>query len=285
MSETAAPQEQTFEQQVEHAQQIGEQIDNTPDATPEPEQQAQTVPHAALHEERKRRQELQRQVEQTQAQALALQQQQIAMMQYMQGLAQPHAPPPPDPAADPIGHTQHEVVQTRQEVQALRQQMAWQQQAQAAQAAQANQVQRFAHAVNSSEAEYIARTPDYYDALNHLRHRKVAEYVAAGLDEQSAVARLQQDAVALAAASLQRGENPAERAYEIAKTFGYQPKVRTDAQKLEMQAQGQRASTPSGAGGGAGTKVSLDALAKMKGSDFLAATAGEKWKRLVGNLN
>src|SRR5262249_1589358 len=88
------------------------------------------------------------------------------------------------------------------------------------------------------------------------------------------------DAWDLSTRCLQIGVNPAERLYGIAKALGYQVKASPQA-RLDMQAAGQRASTPTSGGGQGGGKLSLDALAKMNARDFAKATEGDNWRRLM----
>lgn len=285
--ETTAP-EPSFRETVEQAEQPQEQAAAVENEQPEaqegeqeqPEAQEKVekvVPLAALHEERRRRQELQRSHEQSQAYLQSLQQQQVALMQELQRREQAAARPPTDPNADPLGYMAEGVQRTQAELNAMRQEM-WQQQQRTAQE-QARTA--FIATVAQAEAAHVARVPDSRDAVQFLRERKYREYTAAGLDEMSASQAVDRDGWMLAQACLQRGENPQERAYEMALALGYKP--RANAQdRVAMQAAGQKASTPAGGAGQGGGRISLDALAKMAPDEFLKATAGDKWKKLMG---
>jgi len=270
--------EQAEAQQAQEAEQPEQQEEQAQqEQETEQEQRERTVPLAALQEERAKARRFRDENAQYQQALAQMQQQQVAMMQALQR----QQPPPPDPNTDPFAAQIHEAQMTRQEVAQMRQEFARRQQMESQQAAQ----QHFVNTVQSAEAAFTASTPDYNDAVNFLRERRVREYLALGFDQDEAVREVAAEGYKLAQLALSRGENPAVRAYELAKTIGYR-RANGGAvpaqQKLEMQAQGQRAATPTGGAGAGGGKLSYDALAKMSPKEFLKATEGDKWRKLMG---
>lgn len=281
----AAPTEEpSFREQVEQAEQSqpteSSSADAEPPAAAAPEEGETTVVRlGALQEERRRRQEYQRAAEEAQRNFLVLQQQQLQVMAELQRREQAARTPPPSREEDPLGYVAHATEQTQAELNQMRRAMYEQQQ----QAQQQQVTQSFIASVTAAEAAHAAQVPDSREAVQYLRERKWREYVAAGMDEQSASAAVDRDGWALAQSCLARGENPAQRAYEIAKALGYRRRSATPQDQVAMQAAGARASTPSGTAGAGGGRVSLDVLAKMSPDEFLKATSGDKWRKLMSN--
>jgi hypothetical protein len=285
-------QEQSFREQVEAAtpqepvpapetaQEVSTSADEAPSATEaqEPAEHVEkVVPLAALHEERRRRQDLQRDVDEGRRNFAALQQQQAAMLAELQRRMNP-PPPPIDEASDPLGAIAQQQRLTAAQVAQLNENFQRQQQV-----VQEQQfVTNIANNVRQAEADFTTRQPDYQEAVTYLRQAKYNEYVAAGMGEREASQLVVRDAWQLSQYCSQRGESPAERAYAIAKALGYKAQAQA-ADRVAMQQAGVRASTPAGGGAQGGGRLSLDVLAKMSPDEFLKATAGDKWKKLMQN--
>lgn len=252
----------------------------TSSTTEEPQQEqrdTRTVPLAALHEERNRRKAEQQERQRLENEFRQLQAQQVQMMQYLQAQ---QTPPPPKYEEDPLGNIGYGVQHVANEVAQLKQDRINEQRA----IGERQMVERFAGAVSLAEQNFAKEAaPDYYDAVNWAKSRKMGEYVAAGMTEQEAGARLTQEVWSLAQSALSRGDNPAEVGYRMAQAMGYQPKTVSGEQRLAMQRAGTQASTPSG-GASSGAKTSIDALLKMSSKEFLKATEGDNWKKFAGKL-
>ena len=294
---TTAP-EPTFREQVEAAESTPaapeapqetapESQESAPEqpqegATAEGEPQApdtRQVPLGALHEERQKRKNAEAARAEDRRQMQILQNQQVEMMRYVQSLQQPQQQPIPSFDSDPMTNIGATVHQTASEVQQLRNALVQRDQAESKKQA----MDQFVGTVTRAEQAFAQKAPDYFEAVTWARDRKAQEYVAIGLTEQDAWARVNNEAADLAYAALNRGESPAEVGYRLAKTIGYTPKPQANdaQQKLEMQRNGRAARTPSGGSGLGGGTLSLDALAKMSGSEFLKATSGDAWKKLM----
>lgn len=139
-------------------------------------------------------------------------------------------PSEPDFLADPKGYVdaaKNKLKALEEKLEADKQQQTEQQKAQQA-------AQETWNKVIAAEAEFAAATPDYHDALNHVRairaeqikieiresedREPTAEEIGKILSMQEA-----QGAAALVA----KGKNPSKFYYEYAKTYGYKPKAAT----------------------------------------------------------
>lgn len=231
------------------------------------------VPLAALREERERRREMKEQLDR-----------QAAMMQRLEGrfqqLLQPQQPqpqaPPPQPTADedPIALLRTLEQDRRQQIAAAQQQASRQQ---------------FEQAVAQHEAQFMRQQPDYAAAAAFLQQRRAADLERMGVsDPQQRAQVLWQEAAGMAANAMQAGRNPAQVAYELARSWGYQPKGQEPAaaapdKRIEMAQRAQEASGSLSASGGrspAGT-LSLEAIDKMSDEEF-AKLSDAKWAKAWG---
>lgn len=228
------------------------------------------VPLPALQEERAKRREATQRAQDFERQ---LAEQARFNQQLLARIAQGQQPQAPDPGTDPLGAVVHTSQQTQAELARMRQEQA---QRDAWQAQQAQQAQ-WQQAVQVHEASFRQQTPDYDEAVKFAQAARMKEYQAMGLSRDAAAQRLTQDKYELINWAFQSGESPAKAAYDWAAARGYVP-----AQKrLEMQREGQGASTPTGGGGKSGGAPSLEALLKMDSKDFAKATAGDNWEKLL----
>ena len=232
---------------------------------PKPDERPKFVPHAALHEERLKRQALEKELADLRA-----------------GRQQPTEEVPRselvDPETDPIGALkQIREFQEQQRQQGIRHQAE----------------QEFTTRVQTHEADFAAATPDYADAITHLREARAAEIIAIAkatgtpLTQEQLGAQLRHEALQLADTAFRTGKNPGELFYAVAQAKGYKlkaaeaPKPATQASEpdtkqatetIERLTRGQRAAKISGGeppdGGG---EVSLESLAKLQGAAFDAA--------------
>lgn len=264
--------QESVEKQAEEAQVEKPEPDKveTPEETPVKEKVESVVPLPALQEERAKRREA---VQRAQAFEQQLAEQARFNQQLLARFAQQQQPQAPDPNVDPFGNIVHTTHQTQAEIRQIRQEQAqrdaWQNQ-------QAQQMQ-WQQAVQSHESAFRQQTPDYDEAVKFAQAARMNEYQAMGLSRDAAAQRLTQDKVELIQWAFQSGENPAKAAYDWATARGYV----SAGKKLEMQKEGQGASTPSGGGGKSGGAPSLEALLKMDSKDFAKATSGDNWEKLL----
>lgn len=101
---------------------------------------------------------------------------------------------------------------------------------------QQQQAQETWNKVLASEAEFAAATPDYHDALNHVRGIRAEQIKIEIRETEDREATTEEIGQILArqeaqgaAALVAKGKNPSKFYYEYAKTFGYKPKAATTA--------------------------------------------------------
>ena len=147
----------------------------------------------------------------------------------------------------------------------------------------------FVSAVKSHEEQFLKTTPDYYDALAHLRAQRIEERMMFGEPENVARQNVAQEELLIAKAALEAGDSPARRAYEAATRRGYAKKAAAEkpdpAKTLETVAKGQEAAASLAASpGGAKPVIDLVALSKMDDDDFNKfASDPKKWRKVWGD--
>lgn len=151
-------------------------------------------------------------------------------------------------------------------------------------------MQRFRTSVAEAEAEFREDAPDYDDAQAYFKESLKAELTDLGLEGDELSAEFHRQVMSVAQQALQRGKNPAQVVYEIAKRRGYKaqekaqvatqqerPQVKSETidtareviDKLsKTQAASKSLSNVSGGGPG-GKEVTLASVAKMSGKDLL----------------
>ena len=248
--------------------------DDTPAADPaekpeakqeaKPEKQKRLVPYDALHAEREERKKAEKRADRIEE----------LFQRAMSERGQPKAeekPSLPDFQQDPANH-----LKARQET--AEERLARLENEQRA----ANQIAALRNHVTGLEHEFQKQAPDYTDAVAFLQSRKVAQYVRSGMSQQEALGAVHNDALMFTHAVIQRGLNPAEAAYELAKDWGYAPKgSKTEEPKGEEKIKTLEkglAASKGGGGAAAEAPASLKALADMDPSD---ANFDKEWDRLM----
>lgn len=91
---------------------------------------------------------------------------------------------------------------------------------------QQQQLQQLIGTVSAHESAFVAKTPDYQEALSHMRtvRSNQLRMLFPQANDQQIQAQIGREELAGAHQILQSGGNPAEFAYNYAKTLGYTPK-------------------------------------------------------------
>ncbi len=137
---------------------------------------------------------------------------------------------------------------------------------------QQRQVQALQAVAASQEEEFAKTTPDYWPALEHLRTIRASQLQMA-FPDATAVAiqnHIRSEEFATAAQIIQQGRNPAEYAYNFAKTLGYTPakapKTNEPGESAEELA--DRKDAARGLGGSGSPDSELDSLLSLPQDEF-----------------
>jgi hypothetical protein len=139
-------------------------------------------------------------------------------------------PAEPDFLADPKGY----VDAAKAKLKELTDKIEADKQQQTEQQKQQQQAQETWNKVITTEQEFAAATPDYFDAINHVRAVR-AEQIKIEIREAEDREPTPEEVGRIlsiqeyqgAAALIAKGKNPSKFYYEYAKTFGYKPKAAT----------------------------------------------------------
>jgi hypothetical protein len=178
-----------------------------------PKQEQRTIPLAAHLEERK-----------------AFKSELDALKAELAALKNPPKQPVPAPEfqEDPRGYIDHKVLsaleQTKQQVDEVKNL--------ATQSNQTAEEMRFSQQLVAAEQQFVAQTPDYMDALAHIRQirMKQLQVFDPNITEAQMRDQIIREELGLAKQMAMQGRNPAQVAYEIAKAYGHVPKAQQQQQ-------------------------------------------------------
>lgn len=222
------------------------------------------VPHQAMHAERVKRQEAERRLQEYEA---------------AQAKPEAKAPEYADPLIDPAGHRQWAEFQAAKSQQSI-EQMQQQQQQQIETQQRVQEASRF-------EQEFMAKTPDYNDAMQFLQTSRVSELRAQGLGDQEINKQIMTDANSIFDAAKTAGMNPAELLYMQSKSRGFAapapaPEGPSEAEKVVALAAAQKSTEGvSTTGAPQEGKLTVAALADMSEQE-LSKLSDEDFKRVMG---
>lgn len=227
------------------------------------------VPLAALHEERIRRREIERQY----AEQKKAWEDQVKQFQN----------PVPKFEDDPANNLRHETETTKARLEQIERDVQ--------QTRQEREARTFEQqiAVNTQAAEqaFSKVKPEYFTAVQYLQTIADKNLQLMGMDDPAArQAQIRQDAMAMSLKALQAGKNPAEVAFQLAVNYGFkveQADVKNDPQKkIATLQQGQRAAASMPSGGGKTAPMSIEALAQLDDDEFNKAIDDPAvWKKLI----
>lgn len=239
------------------------------------------VPHGALHSEREARKAAEERAKQFESRLFELLKQQQP--------APEQKPPEPEPMPDPIADPEAFSKWQGKQFETLKNQT---EQAQKVYAQQQQMEQLRAYAQQAQQA-FLAEKPDFLDAHSFLRQSRQRELTAAGYDAQAIAQMVARDEAIIVANAMQRGQNPAAIAYQIAEARGYRPTAADTgdkgAQALESLAQTQKkaaaARSLGAAAGGSSTHEYTQAqILKMSEAEYAKLPEEVRIKALMGRL-
>lgn len=241
-----------------------------------------TVPYGALAEERTRRKELQRELQN----AIEIQQKLQGRLDLLHELAQRQGVvemgADTEAAPDHGDSPPHESPATEVSVPDVNEQVGVQ----------------FRTQVMHSVRDVMRERPDFLAAYQHAREARVSELCALGYAPQEALAITFDNEAEIISNAFAAGHNPAQVIYEYAQRHGYRggpgpvqhatravpgsAPAMSEAEKVALAARGQAASKSlSNAGGGSAGTLTLEALAGMSDEEFAEATKGDRWQKLL----
>lgn len=190
--------------------------------------QQKTVPHAALHAEREEHKKTSAQLKDREAQLAVLERRTNLILERLmqtqqqpQGQPQPQAPaeePIPDLNTDAVGFIVGTLKKQSAELEAIKKG----EQTRQVQGQQMTADQQIMGRAAALENQFVAETPDYWEASNFMKQSRHAEYTRMGVsDPMQREAMIAQDARNIAILALQQGRNPAQVVYEMAGDRGY----------------------------------------------------------------
>lgn len=189
----------------------------------------------------------------------------------------------PNDYEDPLGSMIHKLNGLNEQVTSLKTELTEQQQ----QNLLKQQFEQFTNSVTEQKNAFQKATPDFPQAYEHIRTLRTEDLRAAGCPEKDIAKILLQDEFQLAQTAIQRGKNPAEEMYNMAKRYGYtaksQPATRqTPEEKIAALKVGQAAAKhPDRAG--VENPLNIDALKDASSADLNKVVQDDKlWNRIVG---
>jgi hypothetical protein len=237
------------------------------------EQDDRRVPLKALQEERQKRAEYERKLDEAVRRMQELEQR-------IPKAPEPAPTPEPDPETDPIGALKH-----------AREQLRKMQEATEAQQYEA----RLNQIAYQSATAFKEQAPDYPDAYRYAINSRAQELAALGTPQDSIPQILQREELNLIDTAIKNGRNPAEAIYQFAKARGFNatapapvpaapapapvppPAPAPVNPALQQAKQAVAASAAAGGAPAAKGEMSDNDIANLKGAAFDAA-----WNKLFG---
>jgi hypothetical protein len=137
-----------------------------------------------------------------------------------------------------------------------------------------------AAAITDSESEFRATTPDYDQAVRHLKDIRRQDLKDLGYQPHEVRAILDQEILGLADRAIKAGKTPAEAAYSMARRYGYKPQADAGKETIATMAKGMDMSKT--VQGGRGGGITLADLANLPDDQADAIFKDEaKFKALI----
>lgn len=218
-----------------------------------PRQDERKVPLAALHQSRQELKEAKAKMEKMEAIFQRFQQDQRAAQE----------PQLPSREENPVGYFETKIEQLQREQREFQQQ-----QKEYVEREQAKQQEHhFYNAVKSVESEFASKTPDYFEAAEFLKQQIANDLYNRGTDESEIQGAVTQQMQIMIAQAANVGINPAQLAYDMARTRGFKGKqaAATGAvDKIDSINKGQKvAKSLSSTSGKSSHEITLESMLEM----------------------
>ena len=181
-------------------------------------------------------------------------------------------PPPVDYLEDPKGYIDAQVGTTLDELRKVNETIQETTQAVGAQGQQLStqrQIQAIQSMAAAGEEAFAKENTDYWEALDHLRNVRANQLRMAfpEANDNQIAEHIRAEEFSTAAQILQQGRNPAEYAYQYAKTVGYTPNQQRPKEPANAEAQEEARDNAQGLGS-AGSNSELASLMDMDRDEF-----------------
>lgn len=131
------------------------------------------------------------------------------------------------------------------------------------------QRQEFANAIITKERDFVAKNPEYNNAVEFWKEKRLAQLAFTIQDPAERQKTLNDEATWIGSQALRQNMNPAEVIYNMAQVFGWKPNTKPDAtNKIQTIAKGQDRSTNVPGETPLGVPNSLEELAKLPDDEF-----------------
>lgn len=196
------------------------------EAQDQEQQGGQTVPLAVLLDERKN---FQQRMDDLAAKAAKFEAFEARMKEIQAEKDKPAPEPEPEYLDDPKEYVDHKVGKAEERA-ATAEEKAAKLEEQTQQRAQMEQIN---NRLNTYDQELMKTTPDYYDALEHVRQINIANIKAMGANDTQAAQQAGQAIFMAQVQAMRQGVDPAKYMYEMAGRFGYSAKPAEDTGKAQ----------------------------------------------------
>lgn len=283
----------------------GADTGQTPDPAPKANEgkkqpSGKTVAIEALHESRAREKEIRDQLAEERRQRAIIDQRTAAILEtfnrqnaapQQQQQQQPETPAIPAIDQDPVGH----IIGRLEEVNKKLGDVAKTNEQRTVADQQVTAIRNLQNTAIAMEEEFKKVTPDYDDAVNHLRATQEAELAEQGYTPQEIRNFIAQQALGAAARAIQQGKNPGQVLYAMAKVRGWAPKPAAPVQPaapaaptpVERVANIQRGQNEgrslSQSRGTAPAPLTSQRLLEMSNEEFDKAMATAEGRALMGS--
>jgi hypothetical protein len=144
-----------------------------------------------------------------------------------------HAPkeePEPDYIDDPQGYVESKLAKTMkalEEANSKTAESSKRAEEEARAARETAEINGFMQNLAAHEAQYVAKNPDYYDALAHVRQIRAfqLQQFQPGITDEQIAEAIKREELGLAVQLARAGRDPVATVHEMAKRYGYQPKA------------------------------------------------------------
>ena len=253
------------------------------------------VPHAALHEARLEAKLLKQQLSDVSARLGVVDQlkSQLDAMRHA-GKTTEKDDPAPNKDEDPVAYLEWENRQIKRDLKTVMDERNAGKQSTEENTKQQAQIQSFMDDVREQVLDFEKAQPDYGNAFAHVAARRVEDYKAMGITKPDEIRMtLDREVMSVAATAMQRGINPGQAMYALAKNMGYVPAKPADPKpgdkpadkkvgesltdQLDRLEKGGKAGGMNGGADAGDTPLTLEAIDQMTDKEF-----DEYWNKNVG---